>query len=202
MDACLGTFHKTYDANRITTAFPWTGLVGTDRMVDNSHPRNWRAASQALCVPHPSSLAVTERSGDRIPVGEMYSATVQTGPGAHPASCTEGTGGKSAGDSVNHSPTSSAEVKERVELYIHSPVGVHGRLRCEHHHAVAADRRFMVHMSVTQWRSVRQLACQQHRKPEEHRTVPTACTTQYRCVLQWAVQGELCNWLGSLVEQM
>jgi len=32
------------------------------------------------------------RSGDRIPVGARFSAPVQTGPGAHPASFTIGTG--------------------------------------------------------------------------------------------------------------
>ena len=32
------------------------------------------------------------RSGDRIPVGARFSAPVQTGPGAHPAPCTMGTG--------------------------------------------------------------------------------------------------------------
>jgi hypothetical protein len=32
------------------------------------------------------------RSGDRIPVGARFSASVQTGSGAHPASCTMGTG--------------------------------------------------------------------------------------------------------------
>ena len=32
------------------------------------------------------------RSGDRIPVGARFSAPVQTGPGARPASCTMGTG--------------------------------------------------------------------------------------------------------------
>ena len=32
------------------------------------------------------------RSGDRIPVGVRYSAPIQTGPGAHPASCTMDTG--------------------------------------------------------------------------------------------------------------
>ena len=32
------------------------------------------------------------RSGDRILVGARFSAPVQTGPGAHPASCTMGTG--------------------------------------------------------------------------------------------------------------
>jgi len=31
------------------------------------------------------------RYGDRIPVGARFSAPVQTGPGAHPASCTMGT---------------------------------------------------------------------------------------------------------------
>jgi len=30
--------------------------------------------------------------GDRIPVGARFSVPVQTGPGAHPASCTVGTG--------------------------------------------------------------------------------------------------------------
>jgi hypothetical protein len=32
------------------------------------------------------------RSRDRIPVGARFSAPVQTGPGAHPAACTMGTG--------------------------------------------------------------------------------------------------------------
>ena len=32
------------------------------------------------------------RSGDRIPVGARFSAPVQSGPEAHPASCTMGTG--------------------------------------------------------------------------------------------------------------
>jgi hypothetical protein len=32
------------------------------------------------------------RSGDRIQAWTIFSAPVQTGPGAHPASCTMGTG--------------------------------------------------------------------------------------------------------------
>jgi len=47
--------------------------------------------------------------------------------GAHPASCTMGTGSfpgvKRRGCGVDHPPPSSAEVKERVELYLYSPSG-------------------------------------------------------------------------------
>jgi hypothetical protein len=48
------------------------------------------------------------RSGDRIPVGARFSAPVQTGPGAHPASYTMGTGSfpglKRPGHGVDHPP--------------------------------------------------------------------------------------------------
>ena len=54
------------------------------------------------------------RSGDRIPVGATFSAPVQTGPGAPPASCTVGTGSfpgvKRPGRGADHPPPSSAEV--------------------------------------------------------------------------------------------
>jgi len=56
-----------------------------------------------------------------------FPAPVQTGPEAHPASCTMGTGSfpgvKWPGRGVDHPPPSSAEVKERVELYLYSPTG-------------------------------------------------------------------------------
>jgi len=68
-------------------------------------------------------IIVTAWSGDRNPVGGggEISTHVQTGPGALPVSYTMGTGsyrrvGKRPGSGVNHTPTSSAEVKERVEL--------------------------------------------------------------------------------------
>jgi len=54
-----------------------------------------------------------------------FSAPVHTGSVAHPASCTMGTGSfpgvKQPGRVVGHPPLSSAEVKERVELYLYSP---------------------------------------------------------------------------------
>jgi hypothetical protein len=54
-------------------------------------------------------------------------STIHTGPGAHPASYTMGTGSflgvKQAGRGTDHPHPSSAEVKERVELYLYSPSG-------------------------------------------------------------------------------
>jgi len=51
-------------------------------------------------------------------VGARYSATVQVGPGAHPASYTMDTGSfpgvKRPGRKVDHPSPSTAEVKERV----------------------------------------------------------------------------------------
>jgi hypothetical protein len=47
------------------------------------------------------------RSGDRIPVGARFSSPVQTGTGAHPASCTMGTGsfpGVKSGPGVTLTP--------------------------------------------------------------------------------------------------
>jgi len=60
-------------------------------------------------------------------VEARFSAPIQTGPGAHPASYTRGTGSfpgvKQPGCGVDHPPLSSAEVKERVELHLYSPFG-------------------------------------------------------------------------------
>ena len=64
------------------------------------------------------------RSGDRIPVGAIFSAPVQTDPWAHPASYTMGTGSflgvKRPDRGVDQPTPSSAEVNERVELYLYS----------------------------------------------------------------------------------
>jgi hypothetical protein len=60
-------------------------------------------------------------------MGAGFSAPVQTGPRAHPASYIMGTGTfqgvKRPGHGIDHSPSSSAEVTERVELYFYSPSG-------------------------------------------------------------------------------
>jgi hypothetical protein len=51
---------------------------------------------------------------------------VQTGSGAHPASYPVGTKGSLSGGDAYHSPPSISEVKECVELYLHSSVRLHG----------------------------------------------------------------------------
>ena len=60
-------------------------------------------------------------------MGARFSVPIQTGAGAHPASHTMGTASfpviKQPGHVVDHPPPYSAEVKERVELYIYSTSG-------------------------------------------------------------------------------
>ena len=62
------------------------------------------------------------RPGDRIPVAAKFYAPVQIWSEAHPASYTMGNvsfpGIKRPGRGVGHPLLSSAEAKERVELYI------------------------------------------------------------------------------------
>jgi len=69
-----------------------------------------------------------------MPVGVRFSAPVQTGPGAHPASCAMGTGSfpggkEQPGRDADPSPPSSAVGHERVELYLYSPYGTYGLYR-------------------------------------------------------------------------
>jgi hypothetical protein len=68
--------------------------------------------------------------GVRSPAGAKdfsFVLCVQTGSGAHPASCTMGTGGSfpgakaRSGCEANHSPPSGAEVENEQELYLLSP---------------------------------------------------------------------------------
>jgi hypothetical protein len=79
-----------------------------------------------------SSVGIATRYGlDGLGIesrwGARFSAPVQSGPGAHPASYTVGTGSfpgvKPPGRVVDHPSLSSAEVKERVGLYFYSPFG-------------------------------------------------------------------------------
>ena len=68
------------------------------------------------------------RFGDRIPVEARFSEPVQTGPGAHPASCTMGTGSFPGGKErpereAEPSPPSSAVVKKGQSYTFTPPMG-------------------------------------------------------------------------------
>jgi hypothetical protein len=72
--------------------------------------------------------------GVRFPVGAgnfSLRHRVQTGSGTYPASYPMGNGGfligvKRPGREADHLPPSSAKVKECVELYLQSPIRLHG----------------------------------------------------------------------------
>jgi hypothetical protein len=78
---------------------------------------------------------VVGRSGDGIQIGARFSAPVQTGPEAPPASYRMGTVSfpwvKQPERGVDHPPASSAEVKERVEVNLYSPSELRGLLQGE-----------------------------------------------------------------------
>ena len=63
------------------------------------------------------------RSGDRIPAGARFSARVQTRPGALYNGLSGVFPGDNAAEAWRWPPTSSAEVKETVELYLYAPSG-------------------------------------------------------------------------------
>ena len=72
-----------------------------------------------------------ERSGDRIPVGVRISAPVQTGPGAHPAFCTMGTGSLSReqsgqGVALTTHPHLQPMLKKKYSYTSIPPLSLHG----------------------------------------------------------------------------
>jgi hypothetical protein len=78
---------------------------------------HWSLGSSVTTV---SNYGLDDRAiGVRSPAGAKdFSSNlcVQTGSGAHPASCTKGTG-----RDTDHSPPSSADIRNEWELYLLSP---------------------------------------------------------------------------------
>jgi len=88
---------------------------------------NFRKIFKRISSQYSDSLRAG-RSGHRIPWRAIFSAPVKNGPVTHPASSKLGTGSfpelKRPGRGVDYPPPSSAEVKERVGLYIFSLSGL------------------------------------------------------------------------------
>jgi len=86
-------------------------------------------------VDRDSSVGISPRYGLDSPGlesrwGARFSASVQSGPGAHPAYYTMGIGSfpgvNRTERGLDNPHPSSAEVKERVEIYIYSPLDIRG----------------------------------------------------------------------------
>jgi hypothetical protein len=111
----LRKFNKGRDTHKV-----WTLDAG-------QRPTGFIRFSQRCCWGLESSgrWRYAETAGINNP--SRFSAPVQTGPGAHPASCTMGTGSfpevKRPGRDVDQPSPSTAEVKVRVDLYLYSPSG-------------------------------------------------------------------------------
>jgi len=95
-----------------------------------NHEKKWHCDTSWAVMD--SSVGIATRYGMDGPGiesrwGATFSAPVQTGPGAHAASCAMGTGSfpgvKRPGRGFDHPPPSSAEVKEKVNLYLYTSNG-------------------------------------------------------------------------------
>jgi hypothetical protein len=120
--------------HRLPSHFTWT-IQRTANGPATRHEGTWEQElwihTRFSIVGLDSSVGIPTRYGTDGPGiesqwGARYSAPVQTGPGTQPASYTVRTGSlspgvKRLGREVDHPPPSSAEVKERVELYLYSP---------------------------------------------------------------------------------
>jgi len=104
------------------------------------HPGCFEPRTAVLSLGRDSSVGIAtpyrlEGSGIESGESEVFSAFVQTGSGAHPVSCKIGTGSfpvvKLSGRSTDLPPPSSADVKERVELYFYFSSGLHALFQGE-----------------------------------------------------------------------
>ena len=105
--------------------------ISCSKLSNKNRSKN-RSATSIHTWSRYSSVGITTSYGFDGPgiesrLGARFSAPVQTGSEAHPASYTMGTGSfqgiKRTGCGVDHSHPSSAKVKERVELYLYSLSG-------------------------------------------------------------------------------
>jgi hypothetical protein len=93
----------------------------------NSSDMVWHGLIWARITQSVKRLSTGLTVRDRVPAEEKFSATVQTDRGVYPTYYTMGTGYfqgvKRPGHGVDHPLSSSADVKEKVELYFYSPSG-------------------------------------------------------------------------------
>ena len=123
--------------------------------------------------------------------GARFSAAVQTGPGAHTASYSMDTGSfpgvKRPGRVVDHPPPSSAEVEERVELYLYS--------RPEPSWAVVIGRIFPFSCKISRLclSNISRYTCNVHgcHLLQQQQKFPTQCVFGFA----WFQATEQCKWV-------
>ena len=98
-------------------------------LYDSSRPvRHLRSRDSSVGI---ATRYVVDGPGIESRWGARFAAPVQTDPGAHPASCTMGTGSlpgvKQAGRG-DHAPASSARLKKEYSYTSAPPVGLRGLL--------------------------------------------------------------------------
>ena len=101
LNACL-TFHNSWFSRRISKII---AVIFTVRNFISSFP--YLITSGLGSSVGTATALRAGRSGDRMPVGARFSSPDQTGPAAHPASCTMGTAsfpGVKSGRSVTLTP--------------------------------------------------------------------------------------------------
>ena len=98
------------------------------------------------------------RSGDRIPVGARFSAPVQTGLGAHPASNTIGTGSfpgaKRPGHGVDHPPHLASRLKKEQSYTSAPSLGLRGWLQGELYFTLLYGSRMLIDCYTGPWNMV------------------------------------------------
>jgi hypothetical protein len=120
---------------RLVSAFRKCSLVPLENVLH----RHKVILRLSICINVGWDSAVRESN----PGGEEFSTSVQTGPGAHLASCTMGAGSpsreiKQPGHDLDHPPPSSAQMKELSHSSC-TPLGLHGLLQGELYHYSAQD---------------------------------------------------------------
>ena len=125
-DTMIMMIYTGYEEHITKTRISQLVFMVDTKLIANTkaEPQNQLKTPVSMSITN-SAVGIATRYGDWTVRG--FSAPVQTGPGAHPAPCTMGTwsfpGVKKPGRSVDHLPAHSADVKERVELYLYSTSG-------------------------------------------------------------------------------
>jgi hypothetical protein len=124
-------FKHNLDSQQIETLKQNLAFIVKPRLQHNHVSALWQSYACLIKIYKYNILTYSDwlrarRSGDRIPVGARFSAPVQTGRGAHPASCTMGTGSfpgveSGRGVTLTPHPLLVPRSKNRVELYLYSP---------------------------------------------------------------------------------